>query len=198
MADKRNPVYNMLNNPLLFLLIRGVLDGGQLSYLKNLLVEYHVTSVLDIACGCGIASRIVEGEYLGIDYNPSFISFCTKRFGNNSKQFKVMDASRLRLDRQFDTAIIINSIHHFSDSEVESILSNMRDTTERLVIIHDAVPRRNPVSRLLYKLDRGNYFRTVEQQKRLASRAGIRVEEIRYFKTFPGVYLHSTLVGSVD
>jgi hypothetical protein len=38
----------------------------------------------------------------------------------------------------------------------------------------------------------------VEQQKRLASRAGIRVEEIRYFKTFPGVYLHSTLVGSVD
>ena len=198
MADKSDLFHDILNIPRIFLFMRGILDGGQMRYLKRLIEEYEVTSILDVACGCGVASRIAPGKYLGIDYNPSFISYCNRNYKDESKTFMVMDASRLDLTDRFDAAIIINSIHHFSDPEVVEILSSMRRSAERLVIIHDAVPQRNPVSGILYRLDRGKHFRTVRQQQELAVRAGLRVQDTRFFRTFPGVYLHSTMACSVE
>jgi hypothetical protein len=105
-----------------------------------------------------------------------------------------MDATDMKTDRRFDTAVIINSIHHFSDDEVVSILTCMRDRSQRLVIVHDAVPRKNPVSRFFYRLDRGTHFRTVEKQKTLIARAGLDVKEVRFFKDAVGIYLHSTVI----
>ena len=199
MADRRNLFHNILNNPGVFLFIRAILDGGQVRYLKGVLEEYRAGSVLDVACGCGTFCRITPHEYLGVDYNASFISFCDHRYGDRQedageKRFAVMDASDMKLDRLFDTAVIINSIHHFSDGEVVSILTSMRDRARRLVIVHDAVPRRNPVSRFFYRLDRGTHFRTIEEQKTLISRAGLEIKEVRYFKSTAGIYLHSTLI----
>ena len=197
MADKSDLFHNILNIPRIFLLLRGILDGGQIRYLKRLIEEYEVTSILDVACGCGVTSRIASGRYLGIDYNPSFISYCNRKFRDEGKNFMVMDASALDLGERFDAAVIINSIHHFSDDEVVRILKSMRSSAERLVIIHDAVPRRNPVSGFFYRIDRGTHFRSIEEQKRLIDRAGLGVREVRYFSRFPGVYLHSTVVCSV-
>lgn len=197
MADKSDIFHNLLNYPIFFLTVRSILDGGQLRYLKELIKEYSITSILDVGCGCGVFSKVTQNPYLGIDYNRGFIEFCRKRFGNESREFAVMDLRDLKLDRRFDTAIIINSIHHFSDEEVVEILESMKRAASRLIIIHDAVPRKNPISRLLYRLDRGTHFRSIEQQKKLIGRAGLEVKEVRYFSTFPGVYLHSTVVCSV-
>lgn len=205
MADRRNLFHNILNNPGVFLFIRAILDGGQVRYLKGVLEEYRAGSVLDVACGCGTFCRITPHEYLGVDYNKAFISFCNRRHGTShtggrrrggsgEKRFVVMDASDMKLDRLFDTTVIINSIHHFSDGEVVSILTSMRGRSQRLVIVHDAVPRRNPVSRFFYRLDRGTHFRTIEEQKTLISRAGLEIKEVRYFKSTAGIYLHSTLI----
>jgi SAM-dependent methyltransferase len=198
MADRRNLFHNILNNPRVFLFIRAILDGGQIRHLKRVLEEYAVTSVLDIACGCGNFSKITRNTYLGIDYNPAFIAFCEKRYaGSPNRRFFVMDASNMELGSRFDTAIIINSIHHFEDGEVESILSSMRSAAQRLVIVHDAVPRKNPVSRFFYGLDRGTNFRSMEQQRRLIEGASLEIREVRYLKTFPGIYLHSTVICAV-
>jgi len=213
MADRRNLFHNILNNPRLFLLIRVILDGGQVRYLKGVLEEYRAGSVLDVACGCGTFCRITPHEYLGVDYNEAFISFCNRKYGGHrtdchhngdghtysgggtgKKRFVVMDASRMKLDRRFDTAVIINSIHHFTDDEVVSILACMHNRSKRLVFIHDAVPRSNAVSRFFYRLDRGTYFRTIEEQKTLIARAGLEVKEVRYFKGAVGIYLHSTVI----
>ena len=198
MADKSDIFHNLLNYPIIFLTVRSILDGGQLRYLKELLKEHSVTSILDVGCGCGVFSRVTENPYLGIDYNRGFIEFCSKRFGNEKREFAVMDARDLKLDRRFDTAIIINSIHHFEDDEVVEILGSMKRAATRLIIIHDAVPRKNPVSSFFYGLDRGTHFRSIEQQKKLIDRAGLWVKEARYFSAFPGVYLHSTVVCSVQ
>ncbi|MBN2322402.1 MAG: class I SAM-dependent methyltransferase [Spirochaetes bacterium] len=198
MADRRNFFHDILNNPRLFLFIRAILDGGQVRYLKGLLEEYRAGSILDVACGCGTFCRITPHEYLGVDYNEAFISFCRRKYGGGGrerkKRFVVMDATDMKTDRRFDTAVIINSIHHFPDDEVVSIFTSMRDITERLVIVHDAVPRKNPVSRFFYRLDRGTHFRTVEEQKSLIARAGLVVQDVRYFKGTAGIYLHSTVI----
>jgi len=103
----------------------------------------------------------------------------------------------MKLDRRFDTAVIINSIHHFADEEVVSILACMHDRSQRLVIVHDAVPRSNPVSRFFYRLDRGTYFRTIEEQEALIARAGLDIKKVRYFKGAVGIYLHSTVICTV-
>ena len=198
MPDRSNLFHDLLNYPIVFLTVRSILDGGQLRYLKELLKEYNVTSILDVGCGCGVFSKITESSYLGIDYNRAFIKFCRKRFGNEHKKFEVMDACKIKLERRYDTAIIINSIHHFADKEVVQILMSMKSTASRLVIIHDAVPRKNPLSRLLYNLDRGNYFRSIEEQRRLITQAGLKINDITYFKKFPGIYLHSTVICSIS
>ena len=198
MPDKSNVFHNLLNYPIVFLTVRSILDGGQLRYLKEILKKYSVTSTLDVGCGCGVFSKITKNSYLGIDYNSGFIKFCRKRFGNENKKFKVMDARKIELESRFDTAIIINSIHHFADEEVVQILMSMKSAASRLIIIHDAVPRKNPLSRLLYNLDRGNHFRSIEQQRKLIQEAGLEITDISYFKRFPGIYLHSTIICYVS
>jgi ubiquinone/menaquinone biosynthesis C-methylase UbiE len=198
MPDKSDFFHNFLNYPAVFLTVRSILDGGQLRYLKELLKEYRVTSIIDVGCGCGVFSKITDSPYLGIDYNEAFIDFCKKRFGSERTRFMVMDARELTTEKEFDTAIIINSIHHFSDEDVVKIFLKMKRAASRLVIIHDAVPRKNPISKLFYRLDRGRYFRSSDQQRRLMEEAGLKATDSTYFKRFPGIYLHSTFICSVN
>ncbi len=196
MGDKRNFLYNLLNYPLFFNTLRGILDGGQVVYLKRFLDSRGVKSVLDIGCGCGFFSGITNGRYLGVDYNPRFIDYSKKKFGSERVQFAKGDATVFRPKKRYDTSIIINSIHHFSDEETVRILKNMREATDRIVVIHDLVPLKNIFSRLFYKIDRGRFIRTVEQQKRLISRAGLKIKEIHFFRHFPWIYSHATILST--
>ncbi len=198
MSDKRSFFHNILNNPYVFVFIRSILDGRQVRYLKRLIKDYNVTSVLDVACGCGLFSQITDNDYLGIDYNKFFISYSRKKFGNKNRQFALMDAADIRLQKSYDTSLIINSIHHFSDKEVVEIFKSMKKSTQRLIIVHDAVQQKNPVSKFFYNLDRGKYFRSIEDQKILIEQADLKIKDIHFFRAFPGVYLHSTIVCSVN
>jgi len=194
MSDKKNVLYNLLNYPFFFNTLRSILDGGQVKYIKKVLKKYNVESVFDVSCGCGAFNQITNGEYTGIDYNDKFIAFCKKKFGKNNKQFIVMDATQMDIQRKYDTSIIINSIHHFTDDEVIKILNCMKKSTNRLIIVHDMIPQKIFVSKFLYKIDRGNYIRSLELQKKLIQRAGLTIKDIFLHRTFPGLYMHSTII----
>jgi SAM-dependent methyltransferase len=194
MSDKSNLFYNLLNYPFLFNIVRSLLDSGQVKYLKTVLLKYNIQNVLDIGCGCGFFSQITDGKYLGIDYNRNFIDYCRKKFGTADKRFVQSDAMTFDIDGKYDTSIIINSIHHFTDLEVLKILQKMKEVTERFVVIHDLVPLNNFVSKFFYKIDRGKYIRSLECQKALIQKAGITIKEILFLRRFPWVYLHSTFI----
>jgi SAM-dependent methyltransferase len=194
MSDKSNILYNLLNYPLLFNTVRNLLDGGQVNYLKTVLLKYNIQNVLDIGCGCGFLSQITDGKYLGIDYNRNFIDYCRKKFGTADKRFVQSDAMTFDIDGKYDTSIIINSIHHFTDEEVLKILDKMKYFTERYIVIHDLIPCDNFISKFFYAIDRGEYIRNLEEQKSLILKADIKIKEILFFRRFPWIYLHSTFI----
>ena len=194
MSDKTNFLYDILNYPSIFNIIRTILDGGQVNYIRKIISQYNITSILDIGCGCGFFSKIAMNRYLGIDYNSNFISYSNRKFGDKNKRFIVMDATNLSITENFDTAILINFIHHFSDSEVIKILENARKNVENYIIIHDLTPQKNPISRFFYKIDRGNFIRTLPHQLNLIKESNLKVEKILYHRTFPGIYLHDTII----
>jgi SAM-dependent methyltransferase len=194
MADKQNILYNLLNYPVLFNTLRSILDGGQVTYLKKLLESHGVRSVLDIGCGCGFFSGITNGRYLGVDYNPHFIAYSRKKFGSARIRFEKGDVTTFRPEKRYDTSIIINSIHHFSDEETVNILKNMREATDRIVVVHDLVPLKNIISRFFYRIDRGSFIRTLEQQKMLIASAGLKIQEIHFFRRIPWIYSHATIL----
>lgn len=196
MSDKNNIIHNIFNNPLPFIIVRSLLDGGQLNYLKKILKDYDIKDLLDVGCGIGDFSQITDKPYFGIDYNPNFISFCNKKFGNKNKEFKVADINNFTIKKRFDASILINTIHHLNDEEVIKILKNIKKSTKRIIMIHDALQQKNIISKFFYKLDRGEHFRSIEQQKFLLEKANLKIEKILFFRSFPGIYLHSTIICS--
>jgi SAM-dependent methyltransferase len=194
MSDKRGPLYSLLNRPFLFNALRSVLDGGQVRYIEGILKGYPRGSVLDVGCGCGAFSRVSSGEYTGIDYSESFIEHARRRYGRSGKRFLLMDALDLSVEKNFGISLMINALHHLSDDEAVNVLNVMKKVTRDLVLIHDLVPRKNFVSRMFYRIDRGEYIRSLEDQRKLIGSAGLTVAEVRVFKTFPGIYEHSTFL----
>jgi len=194
MSDKRGPLYSLLNHPFLFNTLRSVLDGGQVRYIGGILREYPRGSVLDVGCGCGAFSRVSPGEYTGIDYTESFIEHARRRYGRSGKRFLLMDALALQVEGNFEISMMINALHHLADGEAVNVLKVMKKVTRSLVLIHDLVPRRSFISRLFYRIDRGEYIRSLEEQRKLIENAGLNVADVRVFRTFPGIYEHSTFL----
>lgn len=194
MSDKQSFFYNLLNYPLLFNTLRNILDGGQVAYLRKLLESHEVRSVLDLGCGCGFFSGITKERYLGVDYNPHFIEYSRRRFGTDRTRFEQGDLTMFKPEKHYDTSIIINSIHHFSDEETVNILKNMREATDRIMVIHDLVPLKNIISRFFYRIDRGSFIRTLDQQKNLIIAAGMNISAVYFFRRFPWIYSHATIL----
>jgi 2-polyprenyl-3-methyl-5-hydroxy-6-metoxy-1,4-benzoquinol methylase len=194
MSDKRGPLYSLLNRPVLFNTLRSALDGGQVKYIAGILKEYPHDSVLDIGCGCGAFSRVSSGEYTGIDYSERFIDHARRKYGQPGRKFLAMDVLDLDIKRTYDVSMMINTMHHLADGEAVRVLKAMNSITKKLVLIHDLVPQRNLVSKFFYGIDRGVHIRPLEDQRRLIEKAGLTAGDVRLHRTFPGIYLHSTIL----
>ena len=87
---------------------------------------------------------------------------------------------------RFIAVVLINSFfHHISDEEVVriagTVASSLRDGG--IVILQEpVVPEKKKLYyRLMMKLDRGNYFRTIDHWKELLSKAGLVPKKIDFY-----------------
>jgi ubiquinone/menaquinone biosynthesis C-methylase UbiE len=122
-------------------------------------------TVLDACCGVGEFADIVNCGYVGIDLNERFIGRARRRHtGDLRKRFEVGDATRLDYAAgHFDKAMIVNSLHHFSDEEAVRLLTEMRRITRKVVVVVDAdATPRGLVRRTMVALDRGRFMRSPE------------------------------------
>lgn len=162
-------IWQLLDRPSIFHAARFALVGRQRMtkrLLRDQLTASRDETVLDVCCGVGEFAEIVDARYVGIDLNERFVRRARRRYaGDNRKTFEVGDVLRLRYPaEQFDGAMIINSLHHFSDAEAVRLLMEIRRVTRRLVIVVDADgTRRGVIRRLLLGLDRGRFMRTPAQ-----------------------------------
>jgi trans-aconitate methyltransferase len=81
--------------------------------------------ILDVGCGDGkvtaeIANAVLRGSVIGVDASPQMISFAQKTFPAKkflNLIFQVMDARKIKFDRQFDLVFSNAALHWVDDHQ---------------------------------------------------------------------------------
>jgi len=133
--------------------------------------------VLDVGCGTGeIISGLPEVTYVGIDHNHEYITKAIKRHGTRGR-FLVLDVNDAEFKAlgQFDRILLLAVLHHLGDEECLRMLPNLHEALAPgglLVTLDPAIVRgQHPIARLLARLDRGRYARSVARYRALIEKS---------------------------
>lgn len=158
--------------------------------------------VLEIGCGFGAHRKLFNCQYLGTDINSRYIELANQRNAQprNGADFQAMDCTRLTLpDQSFDQVVSIATFHHLSDEQVTLALQEafrVLKSGGKAHIIDPVFPvdGSHGIKHLLFRMDRGQFPRTLAQHEALLSRCGsiehrdIRVgprHDVTYFRLSP-------------
>jgi SAM-dependent methyltransferase len=128
----------------------------------------RVRRVLDV--GCGPATNTAwfkDCNYLGVDINAAYIESARRRF---ARDFLVADVTQYEFPDQdgFDFVLANSLLHHIDDAGVHKLLSRLATllgNDGHVHIIDLVLPLHRGMPRMLARLDRGCYPRTLESWK---------------------------------
>ena len=124
-----------------------------------------VRRVLDVGCGPGTNSQhFAHADYLGLDFNPSYIESARRRHG---RAFIVADVTTYEVapDERFDLILANSLFHHIDDENTRRIFARLSAllSPDGFVHILDLVlPPEASVARVLARADRGEHPRPLD------------------------------------
>jgi SAM-dependent methyltransferase len=120
--------------------------------------------VLDVGCGPGTnAGRFSACDYVGIDINERYLAVARARYRGRFIQADLATADLSSLG-SFDTILVNSFLHHLPDATVSRILSQISGLLAPSASVHVlelVLPEHWSLSRVMAKLDRGRYARSV-------------------------------------
>lgn len=160
----------------MFNYIRYLLAGkqkGMKKFIETNLDSYSCKTVADICSGTGDFAMLVatNSKYVGLDNNYDFINFARKRYGDD-KNKKFVKANVLNRNKytnsKYDAVMLISTVHHFSDDDLEILLPIVQRMTKKVVIIADIIPDAPHVlQRFFAKIDRGKFVRPKDEKVKI-------------------------------
>ncbi len=154
--------------------------------IKTFLDPKPEDSVLDIACGVGTYTKIVDdAKYLGIDLNEEYIETANKEWKTDKRNFVVQDV--LTIDQKypknsFNKGMMLGLIHHLPEEDALKLLKKSSEIlTERLVVMDNFYSKWHLINNLVCHLDRGKFVRTVEHERMILSQYFEIEKERRYY-----------------
>lgn len=90
--------------------------------------------VLDAGCGSGTISQFLSlhaGEVIGLDSNPSAVTFARSTYGAPNLEFRLGQFEDLIGDKPFDKIYCIEVIEHLYESQAEEVLSLFHTLTKQ-------------------------------------------------------------------
>ena len=126
--------------------------------------------VLDVGCGPGTNTPYFAGaDYLGIDYNPSYIESARKRFG---REFVVADVTKYEVppDRRFDLILANSLFHHLESADTRRILAHLATLVAddgHLHVVDLVLPAERSIPRFLARADRGDFPRPLAEWREI-------------------------------
>ena len=133
--------------------------------------------VLDVGCGpADILEFLPEVNYLGIDYSADYIDAARRRFGDRGR-FLAVDVGSLKDQGEgdFDVVMALGVLHHLDDASAAGLMRDVRASLKpggRFLCIDPLIEYpQNPIARLLARLDRGQFVRTLDGYSALARSA---------------------------
>lgn len=163
MSQRKNQIYNFINNPLIYKIIQGVMSGTSF---RNSIIKKNITKknlkILDIGCGpAQILEHIPQCDYYGYDIDRRSIQYAKKKYHQKNYHFycKKFNKTELKKLPKFDFIIFFGILHHLSNKEVHEILKlckkimkkNSKLLTEDPILLEN----QNVVAKFLIKKDRG-------------------------------------------
>lgn len=132
--------------------------------------------VLDIGCGPAAFYERYRGignfSYVGLEPNRSYVEDARRRFPNIEVHAGTVPQVRDSIDGPFDLIVLEGVLHHVDDDTAREALGF---ASERLapggrVVALDPVilASQHPVARVLARLDRGKYVRSLDGYRGLA------------------------------
>lgn len=173
------------DHPVLFIFFRGILENDFKAIRAVIRRDLDLSPgrrTLDLGCGPGAFSDLFERhDYVGADINKRYIDYAREhRHGT----FIASDARKVDLpDARFDQVLIFGLLHHLSDEDTRSVLSEARRMVVpggAILAIEDipAQHRLNLVGHLLHAIENGEHIRPTADYRRLYTEVGtIEVEE---------------------
>lgn len=162
-----------------------MVDKDKIAAIRKIKDDFTGLKVLDIACGPGNNVHLFTGaEYTGIDINEKYITMAIKKYPHCC--FIAEDAEKIMWEDFFDVILINSFFHHIDDAKVcrvmEKVAASLKD--DGMVILQDALmPGKDEwYHRLLMKLDRGDYFRSLTHWKKLIERAGLVLKRSNFYE----------------
>ena len=111
--------------------------------LNNLVTELHINSIIELGCGDGNQTSLLESKvnYLGLDISPTVIQWNLEKFRSDpSKDFLVFDSSHFKKIGNFlsaDMTISLDVLYHLVEQDVfESYLKALFDMAKQYVVIY--------------------------------------------------------------
>jgi len=154
--------------------------------------------VLDVGCGPGTnAPHFAHADYLGVDINPQYVADAARRYG---RAFLAADITTYQVTGDPFDCILVNSfLHHVDLESTHRILAHLPSLLPAdgfVHIIELVLPPKASPSRLLAKLDRGDFPRPLEEWRTIFNQhfeevvfepysvglAGVTLWEFVYFK----------------
>jgi 2-polyprenyl-3-methyl-5-hydroxy-6-metoxy-1,4-benzoquinol methylase len=171
MSQRKNKIYNFINNPLIYKIIQGVMSGTSF---RNNIIKKNITKnnlkILDIGCGpAQILEHIPKCDYYGYDIDRRSIQYAKKKYYQKNYHFycKKFNKTELKKLPKFDFIIFFGILHHLSNKEVYEILKlckkimkkNSKLLTEDPILLEN----QNVIAKFLIKKDRGLNVRKKQQ-----------------------------------
>ena len=158
--------------------------------------------VLDVACGPGSNSALfAHTDYTGVDINERYIAYARQRYPG---RFLVADVTTWKVppEERFDCVLANSFFHHVDDGATRRILGHLREVTSddgHVHVVDLVLPARRGLARLLARLDRGEFPRSLEACRELFTEhyepvvfesyglkiLGVKLWEMVYFKGKP-------------
>ena len=184
MVKLHKTIEALLSNPLLYRLHAAGVDRAKFAAIRKIRADFTGLKVLDLGCGPGNTTHIFSGSnYTGVDINEKYIKIAAEKYPIH--RFISGDAGDAEWGEGFDIILINSFFHHLDDNEVvkvsKAVASALSDGG--IVIVQEPlIPERNELyHRLMMKLDRGNFFRTLDHWKVLLNEAGLVPKKIDFY-----------------
>jgi cyclopropane fatty-acyl-phospholipid synthase-like methyltransferase len=149
------------------------------NYRSRVLVSDYIRpragdKILDIGCGPGnMVPFLPQGQYLGVDANPSYIADARERYGDRG-EFVCERVSHHSVQQfgAFDIVLALGLVHHLDDSEASDLfrLGYTALKPGGRMITNDGcyTAKQSGAARYLLSRDRGEYVRPQQEYEKLA------------------------------
>jgi SAM-dependent methyltransferase len=184
----RPSAWALLDRPVVWNLNRIALDLVWGLYRRRLQVmrDWGILAggptVLDIGCGIGQYAAITSEAYLGVDLNPRYIEYATRRHRRQQQvAFRAADANDLRREPgRFDLVLMVDFLHHLPTERCAALLETAAELSRRYVVSFEPVAeQRNPLGQWIIDHDRGDHMRSNDALAELFAHAPLNVRENR-------------------